>query len=348
MRGRRHRHRVIGCRDASGADDRGQEGVSWEDWLALARACEEHGIEALFRSDHYLSQTDGARPAGRLGRDPGARGPDNAARVGTLVSPVTFRAAAVLANVSATANEIAAGRVSLGMGTGWMEAEHEAFGFPFPEMKTRLGWLAEQLEAVRASGATGFGRTSSSAAAGSPARSTRPRVGRRVQHDLRDAGGVRRARREARTRLRARGSRPDPALADDRLRDRADARRGARADPPPARARRAGSTPTSTGGSAARPRCSAHSTRRPSSCGLRAGGCRAGDAAASRPPRPRAGGADRPRARADGRLALPVCRRVRPRGRLQGFRASRIRASGSATCAARPARSRAQWSTSSR
>ena len=128
----------------------GQEGVSWEDWLALARACEEHGIEALYRSDHYLSQTDGARPA----LDAWAVIPALAAQttrleLGTLVSPVTFRAPAVLANSAATANEIAAGRVSLGMGTGWMEAEHEAFGFPFPDMKTRLGWLAEQLEAVR-------------------------------------------------------------------------------------------------------------------------------------------------------------------------------------------------------
>jgi len=128
----------------------GQEGVSWEDWLALARACEEHGVEALYRSDHYLSQTDGARPA----LDAWAVIPALAAQttrleLGTLVSPVTFRAPAVLANASATANEIAAGRVALGMGTGWMETEHEKFGFPFPDMKTRLAWLAEQLEAVR-------------------------------------------------------------------------------------------------------------------------------------------------------------------------------------------------------
>ena len=128
----------------------GQEGVSWEDWLALARGCEEYGVEALFRSDHYLSQTDGDRPA----LDAWAVVPALAAQttqleLGTLVSPVTFRAAAVLANVSATANEISAGRVSLGMGTGWMEAEHELFGFPFPELKTRLGRLEEQIQDVR-------------------------------------------------------------------------------------------------------------------------------------------------------------------------------------------------------
>ncbi len=128
----------------------GQEGVSWEDWLALAHACEEHGVEAMFRSDHYLSPTD----PGRAALDAWAVIPALAARtdrleLGTLVSPVTFRQPAVLANASQTAFEISGGRVSLGMGTGWMEAEHEHFGFPFPEMKTRVKWLAEQLEAVR-------------------------------------------------------------------------------------------------------------------------------------------------------------------------------------------------------
>src|SRR5215208_4059941 len=93
----------------------GQEGVTWEHWLAIASACERHGIEALFRSDHYLSQTDPARPA---------------------LDAWTVLAA--LANSSATANEISGGRVTLGMGTGWMEAEHERFGFPFPPMPERL------------------------------------------------------------------------------------------------------------------------------------------------------------------------------------------------------------------
>jgi alkanesulfonate monooxygenase SsuD/methylene tetrahydromethanopterin reductase-like flavin-dependent oxidoreductase (luciferase family) len=128
----------------------GQEGVSWADWLAVAEACEEHGIEALFRSDHYLSGIDPARAA----LDAWAVIAALAARterieLGTLVSPVTFRAPAVLANASATANEISGGRVSLGMGTGWMEAEHEAFGFPFPPMQERLRLFREQIESVR-------------------------------------------------------------------------------------------------------------------------------------------------------------------------------------------------------
>ena len=128
----------------------GQEGVSWEDWLALAQACEQHGVEALFRSDHYLSGTDPARAA----LDAWAVIPALAAlteriELGTLVSPVTFRPAAVLANASSTAYEISGGRVSLGMGAGWMEAEHETFGFPFPPLPERLRLFREQLEAVR-------------------------------------------------------------------------------------------------------------------------------------------------------------------------------------------------------
>lgn len=127
----------------------GQEGVSWDEWLALAAACEAHGIEALFRSDHYLSGTDPARAA----LDAWAVLSALAARterleLGTLVSPVTFRPAAVLANQSATANEVAGGRVTLGMGAGWMEAEHEAFGFEFPETRERVRLLDQQLEDV--------------------------------------------------------------------------------------------------------------------------------------------------------------------------------------------------------
>jgi alkanesulfonate monooxygenase SsuD/methylene tetrahydromethanopterin reductase-like flavin-dependent oxidoreductase (luciferase family) len=128
----------------------GQEGVSWEHWLALAEACEQHGVGALFRSDHYLSQTE----PGRAALDAWAVIPALAARtstiqLGTLVSPVTFRPPAVLANASMTASEISGGRITLGMGTGWMEAEHEAFEFPFPPMSERVRLLAEQIEAVR-------------------------------------------------------------------------------------------------------------------------------------------------------------------------------------------------------
>jgi alkanesulfonate monooxygenase SsuD/methylene tetrahydromethanopterin reductase-like flavin-dependent oxidoreductase (luciferase family) len=128
----------------------GQEGVSWPQWLALAQACEQHGIEALFRSDHYLSGTD----PDRLALDAWAVLPALATRterleLGTLVSPITFRPAAVLANASKTAHEISGGRVTLGMGAGWMEAEHARFDFPFPPMEERLALLRAQIEAVR-------------------------------------------------------------------------------------------------------------------------------------------------------------------------------------------------------
>ena len=128
----------------------GQEGVTWPEWVALARACEEHGIPALFRSDHQLNLS-GVDERGSL--DAWAvinalASCTTSLQLGTLVSPVTFRQPAVLANASITAHEISGERVSLGMGTGWMEAEHEAYGFPFPPMKERLRLLVEQIEAV--------------------------------------------------------------------------------------------------------------------------------------------------------------------------------------------------------
>ncbi|MFN2628101.1 MAG: LLM class F420-dependent oxidoreductase [Gaiellaceae bacterium] len=128
----------------------GQEGVSWNDWLALAAACEEHGVEALLRSDHYLSQTD---PVLNQALDAwttlaGLAARTTRLRLGTLVSPVTFRHPSVLANAVATVDQISGGRAELGIGAGWMTEEHEAFGFPFPETAERVRLFAEQLEIV--------------------------------------------------------------------------------------------------------------------------------------------------------------------------------------------------------
>jgi F420-dependent oxidoreductase-like protein len=69
-------------------------------------------------------------------------------RLGTLVSPATFRQPALLANAVATVDHISGGRVELGLGAGWMEREHRAYGFPFPDTATRLAMFAEQLEIV--------------------------------------------------------------------------------------------------------------------------------------------------------------------------------------------------------
>jgi alkanesulfonate monooxygenase SsuD/methylene tetrahydromethanopterin reductase-like flavin-dependent oxidoreductase (luciferase family) len=128
----------------------GQEGVSWKQWLALADACEQHGIETVFRSDHYLSLT---APDERAATDAwttlGALAARTSGlRLGTLVSPVTFRHPAVLAKAAATVDHISGGRVEVGMGAGWMEPEHRTFGFPFPERRERVTMLAEQIEVV--------------------------------------------------------------------------------------------------------------------------------------------------------------------------------------------------------
>jgi alkanesulfonate monooxygenase SsuD/methylene tetrahydromethanopterin reductase-like flavin-dependent oxidoreductase (luciferase family) len=125
----------------------GQEGVTWDDWVALADACEANGIEALFRSDHYVSGFDESRPVlDAWATISGLAACTTKLELGTLVSPVTFRHPAVLARSAATADEISAGRVTLGIGAGWMEREHVAYGFEFGTAADRVARLAEQVE----------------------------------------------------------------------------------------------------------------------------------------------------------------------------------------------------------
>jgi F420-dependent oxidoreductase-like protein len=131
----------------------GQEDVRWDQWLALASACEEAGIEGLFRSDHYVS-VFGFDDRGSL--DAWATINALAAvtsriRLGTLVSPATFRHPSLVAKMAATADHVSGGRVELGLGAGWHEPEHRAYGFPFPPTRTRMEVLAEQLEIVHGS-----------------------------------------------------------------------------------------------------------------------------------------------------------------------------------------------------
>src|ERR671926_567254 len=126
----------------------GQEDVTWEQWLALAAACEEHGLAGLFRSDHYAP----------IGSPPGTGSLDAWAtlaalaarteriRLGTMVSPVTFRHASVLAKAVVTADHVSGGRVELGLGAGWFEEEHRVYGIPFPPRRFDL--LEEQLAIV--------------------------------------------------------------------------------------------------------------------------------------------------------------------------------------------------------
>src|SRR5919106_2529154 len=130
----------------------GQEGVTWEDWRALAEACEGSGIETLFRSDHYLSVV-GRHERGSLdawGTISALAAATSTLHIGTLVSPATFRHPSVLAKAAVTADHISGGgRIELGMGAGWLEAEHAAYGFPFPDTGVRMQMLEEQIEIVR-------------------------------------------------------------------------------------------------------------------------------------------------------------------------------------------------------
>ena len=129
----------------------GQEDVTWEDWVALAGACEENGVGTMFRSDHYLSVEDrrerGALDAWATIAALGAV--TETLRLGTMVSPATFRHPAALAKMVVTADHISGGRVELGLGAGWWDREHEVYGFDLPPIGPRLDALEEQLQVVR-------------------------------------------------------------------------------------------------------------------------------------------------------------------------------------------------------
>ncbi len=128
----------------------GQEGIDWEQWLELALAAESAGLDGLFRSDHYRA-IERSEPAGSL--DAWATLAALAARterlrLGTMVSPVTFRPASVLGKSLVTVDHISNGRAELGIGAGWYEAEHEAYGFPFLTVRERLDELDRQLAEI--------------------------------------------------------------------------------------------------------------------------------------------------------------------------------------------------------
>ena len=125
-----------------------QQGADYGRLLAVARATEQLGFDAFFRSDHYLGMGDGD----------GMPGPTDAwltlaglalqtsrIRLGTLMSPITFRYPGPLAISVAQVDEMSGGRVELGLGAGWFEAEHTAYGIPFPPTAERFDRLEEQL-----------------------------------------------------------------------------------------------------------------------------------------------------------------------------------------------------------
>jgi F420-dependent oxidoreductase-like protein len=129
----------------------GQGGVSWPEWHALAAGCEQHGIPALFRSDHYLDLSGEHPEHGSLdawGTLCALAAVTKELRLGTMVSPVTFRHPSELAKLATTADHISEGRIELGLGAGWHEREHTAYGFPFPDTRTRMDVLEEQLQII--------------------------------------------------------------------------------------------------------------------------------------------------------------------------------------------------------
>ena len=128
----------------------GQEGVSWAQWVDLARAAELYGFEALYRSDHYLSLFE---PERRSSLDAwttiaGLAPLTSRLRFGTLVSPLSFRHPSHLAKVVATADHISGGRIEVGIGAGWYEREHLSFGFGFPADPHRFRAFEEYVRIV--------------------------------------------------------------------------------------------------------------------------------------------------------------------------------------------------------
>ena len=128
-----------------------QQGASYDQLLAVAATAEQEGFDAFFRSDHYLRMgpgdpgpgpTDAWTTLAGLARD------TSTIRLGTLVSSMTFRHPGVLAIQVANVDAMSGGRVELGLGTGWFEQEHRAYGIPFPSLGERFERLEEQLRIV--------------------------------------------------------------------------------------------------------------------------------------------------------------------------------------------------------
>ncbi|GAA4729384.1 LLM class F420-dependent oxidoreductase [Actinomycetospora chibensis] len=139
-----------------------QQGAAYEDLLRVARCAEEAGFDAFFRSDHYLAMgdanglpgpTDAWLTLAALARE------TTTIRLGTLMTAATFRLPGPLGITVAQVDQMSGGRVELGLGTGWYEAEHRAYGIPFPPLRERFGMLAEQLEILTGSWRTPVGVT---------------------------------------------------------------------------------------------------------------------------------------------------------------------------------------------
>ncbi|MBW8826272.1 MAG: LLM class F420-dependent oxidoreductase [Acidobacteria bacterium] len=128
-----------------------QQGASYDDQLSLARHAEALGYDAFFRSDHYLKMGEGSGlpgPTDSWITLAGLARETERIRLGTMVSAATFRLPGVLAISVAQVDAMSGGRVELGLGTGWYESEHRAYGIPFPPQSERFARLEEQLAII--------------------------------------------------------------------------------------------------------------------------------------------------------------------------------------------------------
>jgi F420-dependent oxidoreductase-like protein len=126
-------------------------GASYAQILALARATEEAGFDAFFRSDHYLGidpDDTGYRPTDSWTTLAGLAVQTERVRLGTLMTASTYRQPGPLAIAVATVDAMSGGRVELGIGAAWYEREHRFFGIPFPPLGERFDRLAEQLDVI--------------------------------------------------------------------------------------------------------------------------------------------------------------------------------------------------------
>lgn len=145
-----------------------RHGATYEQILALATAAEDSGLDAFFRSDHYLGVDPG--DAGYRSTDSwmtiaGLARETSRIRLGTLVTAGTFRLPGPLAVAVSTANGMGGGRVEFGIGAGWYEEEHLQFGIPFPPMRERFDRLEEQLQILTGLWGAAAGNTYSFAGA---------------------------------------------------------------------------------------------------------------------------------------------------------------------------------------
>ena len=124
-----------------------QQGLTYGDQVAIAKRAEANGFETIFRSDHYQSFPG---PAGRPTTDAwtvlaGLARETDRIGLGVLVSPVTFRHPGSFAKVVTTVDEMSGGRIEVGVGAGWREAEHRQLGLPFPPIKERADLMEDEL-----------------------------------------------------------------------------------------------------------------------------------------------------------------------------------------------------------